>query len=91
MEAIYRKMSRAARMLGYHYSGQSHEYMDYTEKLLSKWSLPAESEELDPDFQRSFLDATDCSTEVSDDISHSTLLLIFEFCSDNQLAVLEDF
>ena len=68
MEAIYRKMSRAARMLGYHYSGQSHEYMDYTEKLLSKWSLPAESEELDPEFERSFLDGTDCSTEVSDDM-----------------------
>ena len=74
MEAIRRKMSRAARIHGYHYSRQNQEYMDKTEKLLSKWSLPAESEELDPDFQCSFLDATDCSTEASDDMQTFNLV-----------------
>ena len=71
MEAIHKKISRVARRLGYYYSGQNQDFMEYSEKCLSKWPLP-ESEEWDPEFQCDLLDATHCSVGEHCEVSEPT-------------------
>ena len=70
MEAVYKRLSRAPKMLTCYSSvGQSQEWIVQSEMLLGRWTLP-EDEEMDEDFEAALMnckDSEDIEKEVEEE------------------------